>query len=119
MWYHSKVFNGSQTGKKIGFPTINLDPTIITDDIKTGIYSAQVKYQNKIYLGALYFGPRLVKNETNNILEIHILNFDQIIYGEEIEFVIGKYIRGVINFKTFKELKNQIEQDIAGIKQLK
>ncbi len=114
-WYKTKVLKGAKIGKTINMPTVNLDPTILKSKIKIGVYATNVKYKNKIYLGALYFGPRLVKNETKNILEIHILNFSQEIYGEKIEFQISQFIRKAIDFKTLEELKRQLEKDIKEI----
>lgn len=112
MWYKAKVLPGSKNGRTIGFPTVNLDPDILIGALKEGIYASQVEYEGKIYQGALYFGPRLVKKEKNTILEIHIINFKKDIYGEEIEFEVGKFIREIKNFSSMKELKAQIEKDI-------
>ena len=72
-----------KSGRSIGFPTVNLDPRIIIDTYKEGIYASQVKYGGKIYLGALYLGPRLVKGEKNTILEIHILDFKKKFMGKK------------------------------------
>lgn len=115
MWYKAKVLPGLKNGRTIGFPTVNLDPHIIVDAFKEGIYASQVKYGEKTYLGALYLGPRLVKGEKNTILEIHILDFHKEIYGKEIEFEVGKFIREIQAFNTMEELKSQIEKDIAEI----
>ncbi len=113
-WYKQQVLKGDQSGGKIGFPTINLSPKFFVK-LKEGVYSSEVIYRNKKYLGALFFGPRLVKGETKPVLEIHILNFSNEIYGETIEFKIGKFIRGVMNFKDMNSLKKQMEDDIKNI----
>lgn len=118
MWYKATVLSGQKNGRTIGFPTINLDPNIIVDAFKEGIYASQVRYGGKTYIGALYLGPRLVKGEKNTILEVHILDFNKEIYGKEIEFEIGKYIREIMNFETMEELKLQIAIDIENIKSL-
>jgi riboflavin kinase/FMN adenylyltransferase len=115
MWHTGTVLKGRQTGRTIGFPTINLDPRILAGVFPEGIYACHVKYGEKTYLGALYLGPRLVRGEKNTILEIHILDFNKEIYGEEIQFNIKKYIRGIMDFKTMGELRSQIETDIAQI----
>lgn len=115
MWYKTTVLQGQRNGRTIGYPTVNLDPHILSGSFKEGIYAAQIKYGGRIYLGALYLGPRLVKGEKNTILEIHILDFNSEIYGEEIEFEVGKYIREIMNFQTMEELKLQIEKDITEI----
>lgn len=125
-WYKGKVLKGDQSGRAIGFPTANLSPTIVSSDLKEGVYACLVRYNNYIYKGALFFGPRLVKGETHKQLEIYILDFDQEIYGEEIEFKIGKYIREVRDFGrrpegralpggVMGELKEQIDEDVEKI----
>jgi riboflavin kinase/FMN adenylyltransferase len=118
MWYSGKVLKGSQDGRKIGFPTVNLSPALIPPDTKQGVYSSKIKYKNNVYVGALYFGPRLVKNETFTVLEIHILDFDKDLYNKQIEFTINTFIRGVMDFSEFDALKAQLEKDIAAIKNL-
>ncbi|MBI2641667.1 riboflavin kinase, partial [Candidatus Roizmanbacteria bacterium] len=108
MWYEGLVMKGTQHGRKIGFPTINLDPKVLTHEIKEGVYAAEVLYQNRIYKGALYFGPRLVKNETHTVLEIHIINFAKQIYTKLVKFRLRTFIRAVMNFKSMEELQKQI-----------
>ena len=118
MWYKTKVLPGSKNGRTIGFPTVNLDPHILIGAFKEGIYASKVKYGEKTYIGALYLGPRLVKGEKHTILEIHILDFDKEIYGKEIAFTVGKFIREIQTFKTMEELKNHIILDIESIKSI-
>ena len=74
--------------------------------------------KSKSYMGALFYGPRLVKNEQQNVLEIHILDFDQNIYDHEIFFEIHDYIRDIKNFDTLEDLKAEIARDIKKIRQL-
>ena len=118
VWYKVTVILGTGGGKILGFPTINLDPNILNDHYQQGVYQTWVKYNNKIYLGALYFGPRFINSETKPILEIHILDFNQDIYGLLIEFKLGKYIRGVKKFASIELLIKQIEQDIIIIREI-
>ncbi len=109
------VLQGQKIGRTIGFPTINLDPTILPENFKEGVYAAVVKYENSIYEAALFFGARKIHNETNTVLEIYILDFDKEIYGEEITFQIKDFIRGVQNFNSLEEMKKQIQKDIEQI----
>lgn len=113
--FKAKVLKGAQNGRKIGFPTVNLDPNLLPKNFKEGIYFASVIYKDKIYKGAMYYGPRLVMNETKPILEIHIIAFNKIIYGEVVEFNINKFIRKIRNFKSMLDLKKQIQIDISKI----
>ena len=114
-WYESDIFKGDQTGRTINFPTVNLDATILSPDFKQGIYAASVIYNNQVFKGALYFGPRLVMDETKNVLEIFIVDFDKEIYGESIKFQIKDFIRGIQNFSSLEEMKIQLKKDVEQV----
>lgn len=131
--YSSYVFHGNKAGRSIGFPTLNLDPSALPPDTKPGVYASFVYLNNpasteKISLktseiekpiqGALYFGPRLVMNETATVLEIHLLNFNQELYDQKIWFVTKDYIRDVIHFKSLEELTLQLTIDCKNVSKL-
>lgn len=116
MFYKSQVFHGSKEGTKKAYPTINLDPQVLPTNLKKGVYASWVKIDNKVFPGAAYFGPRLVKNEHSDVLEIFVLDFSAQIYGREVEFSLEQYIRGVMDFTDFYLLKEQISKDIKDIK---
>ncbi|HSW97276.1 MAG TPA: riboflavin kinase [Candidatus Saccharimonadales bacterium] len=117
-WYKSKVFRGDQSGRTINFPTVNLSIDSIDQQMKQGVYASIVKYEEKLYKGALYFGPRLVVGETKLVLEIYILDFQKEIYGETIEFQIKDFSRGVQNFDSFEAMKAQLQEDVNKINML-
>jgi len=117
-WYQDKIVHGGGGGRTIGFPTINLNQKPFINHLKEGVYSAKVKYLSKVYLGTLYFGPRLINKETKPILEIYILDFYKDIYGETVEFKIGQYIREVKKFESLESLKRQIKKDVEKIRSL-
>lgn len=119
MWLEGRVLKGDQTGRTIGFPTINLYPSILDDRISTlekGVHAAWVRIDGKIYKGALYFGPRVVKDETHDVLEIHILDFDKEVYGDTASFQIKEFVRPIMDFESLEELKDQIAKDVASIR---
>jgi len=117
IWIKDKVRKGDKSAGEIGFPTVNLNPKK-TGDIKEGIYSSQIKINGQVYLGVLFYGPRIVKNENNNVLEIHLLGFNGDLYGKILEFTIGEFVREVKNFKNIADLKKEIESDIEKVKEL-
>src|SRR5260221_4770747 len=117
--YASRVFRGEQLGRTLDFPTANLDPNVLRNDYKEGIYSCTVVYEGNEYIGALYLGPRLVLGETNNVLEIHILDFDKEIYDKTIQFSLGSFIRIPSNFSSLEEMKIQLQKDIEAVRQKK
>ncbi len=114
--YTTVVLHGDKTGRTINFPTLNLDPLVINPQTKPGVYAAEVFIKKERFLGALYFGPRLVKNETHNVLEIFVLDFDTEIYGEQIQFSLVKFIRPVLDFSSLEELQLQLQKDIAAVR---
>ncbi len=118
MIYTGIVLKGNQDGRKIDFPTLNLSPSLIPQNLQHGVYVSTVAYKNKIYLGALYFGPRLVKKESHTVLEIHVIDFNQEIYNKKVEFEIGNFIRDIRDFSSMEELKLQIKKDIEKVKNL-
>lgn len=118
VWYTDKVSQGSGNGRKLGFPTINLNPSRFINELKNGVYACQVEYEKKVYLGALYFGPRFINKKKEYILEIYIIDFNKSIYGKSIKFSIGEFIREPIKTTDIKVLINQIEKDVRKIKSL-
>jgi riboflavin kinase/FMN adenylyltransferase len=110
------VQKGNQLGRTIGFPTVNLDASILPIDTKPGVYAAATEIDGQHFAGALYYGPRLVLNETITVLEIHILDFSQEIYGKILSFQLDHWVRGVLDFDTFPELQEQLEKDIRDVR---
>lgn len=112
-WFHSIVLHGAENGRKIGFPTVNLYPSAIDVLVQDGVYSCFVQYSGTIYRGALYIGPQYVGDRNTKILEIHILQFNQDIYGEFIEFQLDTFIRPPLDLKTLDEVMRQIQKDLT------
>ena len=118
MKYQSFVLHGDKQGRLINFPTINLDPTVIPAETKQGVYHAIVGIGDKTYHGALYYGPRFVLSETTCVLEIHILDFNEEIYGQKVSFTFKEFIREPEHFSSFEILLSAIKQDIETIRNL-
>jgi len=111
-WIKEVVARGDGYGKKIGFPTLNLNTGQVDGKIKEGIYASITCYDKQIYPSVLFYGPRLIKGESHNVLEIYVIDFAKKIYGQEVEFKIIDFIREVKNFKNIKELKKEIKKDV-------
>jgi riboflavin kinase / FMN adenylyltransferase len=117
-WYSSLVYKGDQLGRTIGFPTLNLNAAVVDQNLPQGVYGAEVKINGQRYIGALYFGPRLVLNETKLVLEIFVLDFDQEVYGQEVEFSLHEQVRGIMPFASFEALKTQLQLDVTDVRQV-
>lgn len=106
------VVEGEQLGRKLGFPTANLaahNEQFPPD----GVYAVEAFYQEKKYKGVVNIGirPTLEKKEGARLLEIHLFNFDKIIYGEDLEVFFKRYLRKEQKFANLEELKSQIVKD--------
>jgi len=115
-WYEGIVISGSQLGRTLGFPTANLDPALLANVAKEGVYAASVRIDGKTYIGALYIGPRLVLDETKRVLEIFVLDFDGDLYDKTVDFQLSTFVRGPMDFDSFDALIVQLEADVAAIR---
>lgn len=115
-WLTGKVQRGQQLGGKLGFPTINLDPTLLPATLTHGVYAAEVEYADKIYLSAAHFGPRKTLGEWKPTLEFHLLDFDQHIPGAIVRFRLLEAIRSTLRFESLDELKAQLKNDVETVR---
>jgi riboflavin kinase/FMN adenylyltransferase len=107
-----KVIHGEGRGKKIGFPTANIDFT--SWHCSTGVYGVRVYVNDAYYYGVMNIGvkPTFHKNASKNV-EIHIIDFTEDIYGKKIEVEVNFKIRNEQKFNSVHELICQIKKDIA------
>lgn len=115
-WLTGKVQRGQQLGGKLGFPTINLDPTLLPATLTHGVYAAEVEYDDQVYLSAAHFGPRKTLGEWKPTLEFHLLDFDQHIPGAIVRFRLLEAIRSTLRFDSLDELKAQLKNDVETVR---
>ena len=112
------VQKGRQQGKKIGFPTCNID---IKDYViaKPGVYAVKVnrKNSNKSLKAIANLGYRPTFNQKEILLEVHIFNFSGNLYNKYLSIEFTKFIRKEKKFKNVNQLKKQIQSDLKTAKQ--
>ena len=113
-----KVIIGDQRGRTIGIPTANIEFPENIIKIPYGVYAVQIKLFNNIHFGIVNFGIRPTFNKQTSILEAHIFDFEEDIYGKEIEVLFFSKIRDEQKFNGIKELLNQITLDITVAKKI-
>ncbi len=113
-----KVVQGDQRGRTIGIPTANLQYPESIIKIPHGVYATKIKVFENDYFAIANFGMRPTFNKPTSILEVHIFDFEQDIYGNEIEVTFIKKIRNEQKFNGIKELLNQITLDITVAKKI-
>lgn len=117
MKFKAKVIHGAGRGHEIGFPTINLQVLNDDDLPKHGVYRSLLTYAGEEYPSVLHYGPRETFDEHNASLEVHILDFDEDIYGEDVELEFLEKIRDVKKFKSKDALIEQIGKDVVYCKE--
>ncbi len=114
------VEKGRMMGKKIGFPTCNIDikKYIIA---KPGVYAVKVKIQNrrKNYNGIANLGYRPTFNQKKILLEVNLFNFSGNLYNKKLSVEFLKFIRGEKKFKGVDDLRKQIKRDLFIAKKVK
>ncbi len=107
------VKKGRQVGKKIGFPTCNID---IQDYVlaKPGVYAVKVlrKNSNKYLKGIANLGYRPTFNQKKILLEVHLFNFSGNLYNKLLSVEFLKFIRKEKKFNNVNQLSSQIKKDL-------
>lgn len=117
----AKVAHGQKIGRTIGFPTANLQ---IDEDYKLipakGVYAVKVYAQNKWYNGMLNHGhkPTVSAAEEEAQLEVHLFDFQEDLYQQEIKVFFLSRIRSEEKFDTLEDLKAQLEKDRLAAKEV-
>lgn len=115
------VVDGKKLGRKIGFPTANIDPQESYKLVpKDGVYAVKVDVDDKRYLGMLNIGVRpTVNNQLDNrSIEVHIIDFDKDIYYKNITIYFHQRIRNEHFFASIDDLKLQLAKDKEEVKKL-
>ena len=117
---NGKVEKGRMMGKKIGFPTCNIDigNYVIA---KPGVYAVKaiINKTKKIYRGIANLGYRPTFNQKKILLEVNLFNFSGNLYNKKLSVEFLKFIRGEKKFIGIDELRSQIKKDIFIAKKIK
>jgi len=109
------VIKGLGVGKKLGFPTLNLNPARAPKKLKFGVYAVRVKTPVGEFNGVLHYGLRPTISAPIS-LEIYCIGLKRRLYGKKIKVSIKRYLRAIKKFKNAEALKRQIKKDINMLK---
>ncbi|WP_069472054.1 bifunctional riboflavin kinase/FAD synthetase [Candidatus Marithrix sp. Canyon 246] len=113
-----RIAYGKQLGRTIGFATANIVLHNRISPLK-GIFAVKIHgITEKPLLGAASIGTNPAVNGKELLLEVHIFNFDQNIYGCYIEIEFIQKIRDEENFPNLEQLKQRIKLDVKIAKQI-
>ncbi len=109
------VVIGNRLGRTIGYPTANLH---IEDTDKLipgdGVYIVTLtneKWGSVSKRGMMNIGMRPTVNGKKRSIEVHIFDFNEDIYREELQITLKKYLRGEVKFDGIESLKKQLSID--------
>ena len=104
------VVHGLKNGRKINFPTVNQE--IEEEILPDGVYISRTKVGDKIYKSMTNIGTHPTINELDKpIIETHLLNFSEFIYGQIVKVELLTFLREQKKFPSLKELKEQLSKD--------
>jgi riboflavin kinase/FMN adenylyltransferase len=118
--YHIKgtIVHGNKVGHKLGFPTANIDYGQYFLP-KMGVYYVRVLIDDIWHHGMANIGNNPTLNYSfEKRLEVYILDFNQDIYGKQVEIAFFHYLRQELKFKNKKELIEQLKKDEEAVRKL-
>lgn len=113
-----KIVHGEQRGRKLGFPTANIE--LLHGEMAVpapGVYAVTVSIEGSIYEGMGNIGNNPTFNDVEHArLEVNLFNCSGDLYGKTMSVQFHKYIRAEKKFSGVEELCRQIEEDKKAIK---
>ena len=112
------VESGASRGRSIGFPTANLtDIEMVVPAI--GVYAASAISNQQHYKAAVHIGPNpTFETDTAVKVEVHLLDFDDDIYGQTLSVDFVARVRDIAQFESVEELIDQLNCDIANVRSI-
>ena len=113
-----RVAHGDKRGRQLGFPTANVE--MLRKNIPlNGVFAVTLSgLDNNIYQGVANLGTRpTFDGQSRAVLETHLFDFQENIYGRYVEVHFKAKLRDEIRFANLAELQTQIQKDVATAKQ--
>lgn len=117
--FKSKVKRGNEIGRTLEFPTINMyfeDKHVIP---KFGVYASIVTIKGIDYMGVSNVGVKpTIASGLKPLCETFVIDFDDVIYGQEVTVTLKEFIRAEEKFGSLEILKRHIALDLKNVKQI-
>jgi len=106
------VVEGDHLGRQLGFPTANLSAHN-EQYPPNGVYAVEARRDGRTLPGVANIGVRPTVKHAGGVrlLEVHLFDFDQEIYGEDLEITFRKFLRPEQKFASLEALREQISRD--------
>lgn len=111
-----RVIHGWKKGRELGFRTANIALKRQVIPVQ-GVFAVRVNLNGKQYKGVANVGTKPTLNGTKALLEVHLFDFNQDVYGHFMQVELVKKLRDEQKFDTLLQLTAQIATDVADAKQ--
>lgn len=112
-----EVVHGKALGRTVGMPTANLGVADTKLKPPSGVYATRTIIGDETYQGLTNIGTRPSVDDLPIItIETFLLEFSKDIYGRKLIMEVHLHIRGVRKFDSLEEVQNQVQKDLAQVK---
>jgi len=114
------VVRGQQLGRKLGYPTVNLQPVVRQVVPQDGIYAGRLLRvgTGEWYTAAISIGVRPTVNGSTLTIEAYLLDFRGDLYGEQVHLAFFYRLRDEQRFESLDALKAQMAKDVQQVAEL-
>ena len=111
------ISKGAGLGRKLGFPTANIDVPENSYLMLEGVYKTNIYIEENKYIGVTNVGKNpTVNTQAKPRIETFILDFDEEIYGKKITVEFLSFIRGEKKFNSIDDLVEEIKRNIEKVR---
>jgi len=113
-FFEGLVIKGDQLGRKLGYPTANLQQLDLDKiHLGHGVYAVYVDVEGERKSGMLSIGNRPTLTRSDERIEVNIFDFDRDIYGKIIRVTVISYLRSQEKYASLDALIEQLHKDKA------
>ena len=112
-----RVVRGKGRGRGIGFPTANLVSEVELYPCE-GVYAVWAEHDGERHMGVVNIGYNPTFADTGLTVEVHILDFDEDLYGQDLKIIFVKHLRKEKTCSGIEELRQLIAADVSKSRQL-
>ncbi|MFJ1268118.1 bifunctional riboflavin kinase/FAD synthetase [Legionella lytica] len=107
-----RVVHGAKRGRQWGIPTANIGLRRLSVPLQ-GVYAVEARLASQqVVYGVANIGRRPTVDGTKCVLEVHLFDFEQSIYGELVQVFFLRKLRDEVKFTSVDALIEQIRDDI-------
>ncbi|CCW35977.1 riboflavin kinase/FMN adenylyltransferase [Chthonomonas calidirosea] len=117
-WLEGRVVQGQRLGRKLGYPTANLEPTYRQVVPADGIYAVWVSQDGGLWPGVCSIGERPTIEGAGRAIEVYLFDFEGDLYDRILEVRFVQRLRGEERFDSLEALQSQMACDVAAARQV-